>query len=85
MENEFWLNLSSKNLPKAKEFFIKLGFTMNDLHLAPHMVSMFIGSKKSVLTIFGLTRASLEKELASYFLPNQSMQLKKIGWSLFRM
>jgi hypothetical protein len=48
VENEFWLNLSSKNLPKAKEFFSKIGFTMNDRHQAPHMVSMFIGNKKAV-------------------------------------
>jgi predicted lactoylglutathione lyase len=52
MENEFWLNLSSKNLAKAKEFFTKLGFTMNDRHSAPHMVSMFIGNKKVVLNLF---------------------------------
>lgn len=52
MENEFWLNLSSKNLLKSKEFFIKLGFTMNDRHQAPHMVSMFIGNKKTVLNLF---------------------------------
>ncbi len=52
MENEFWLNLSSKNLPKAKEFFIKLGFIMNERHQAHHMVSMFIGNKKTVLNLF---------------------------------
>lgn len=52
MENEFWINLSSKNLPKAKEFFSKLGFAMNDRHQAPHMVSMFIGNKKTVLNLF---------------------------------
>ena len=52
MENEFWLNLSSKDLVKAKDFFTKLGFTMNDRHQAPHMVSMFIGNKKTVLNLF---------------------------------
>jgi predicted lactoylglutathione lyase len=52
MENEFWLNLSSKDLKKAKEFFSKLGFTMNDRQSAPHMVSMFIGHKKVVLNLF---------------------------------
>ncbi len=52
MENEFWLNLSSKDLPRAKEFFVKLGFTMNERHQAPHMVSMFIGNKKTVLNLF---------------------------------
>ena len=52
MENEFWLNLSSKDLPRAKEFFVKLGFTMNECHQAHHMVSMFIGNKKTVLNLF---------------------------------
>lgn len=52
MDNEFWLNLSSKDLAKAKEFFTKLGFTMNERHQSPHMVSMFIGSKKTVLNLF---------------------------------
>jgi uncharacterized protein len=52
MENEFWLNLPSKDLKKAKEFFIKLGFTMNDRHQADHMVSMFVGNKKVVLNLF---------------------------------
>jgi predicted lactoylglutathione lyase len=44
MENEFWLNLSSKNLPKAKEFFIKLGFTMNDRHQASRSSALRIDS-----------------------------------------
>ena len=52
MEHEFWLNLSSKDLVKAKEFFTKIGFTMNDHHQAPHMVSMLIGNKKTVLNLF---------------------------------
>ncbi len=52
MKNEFWLNLASKDLPRAKEFFTKLGFEMNNRHSAPHMVSMFIGNKKTVLNLF---------------------------------
>ena len=34
MKNEFWLNLASKDLAKAKEFFINLGFEINDKHQA---------------------------------------------------
>jgi predicted lactoylglutathione lyase len=52
MENDFWLNLASKDLKKAKEFFMKLGFTMNDRHAGPHMVSMFIGQNKVILNLF---------------------------------
>jgi len=52
MNNEFWLNLPSRDLVKAKEFFIKLGFTINERHQAPHMVSMFVGNKNVVLNLF---------------------------------
>lgn len=52
MEYEFWINLASKDLAKAKVFFTKLGFTMNEGHQAPHLVSMFIGNKKTVLNLF---------------------------------
>jgi predicted lactoylglutathione lyase len=52
MQNEFWLNLASKDLEKAREFFIKLGFKMNDRHASANMVSMFIGHKNVVLNLF---------------------------------
>jgi predicted lactoylglutathione lyase len=52
MQNEFWLNLPSKNLPKAKEFFVKLGFKMNEAHQMAHMVSMFVGNKSTVVNLF---------------------------------
>lgn len=52
MENDFWLNLSSKDLNKSKEFFLKLGFTLNDRHNGPHMLSMFVGNKKIVVNLF---------------------------------
>ena len=47
-----WLNLPSSDLKKAKEFFVKVGFEMNEMHQAPHMVSMFVGSKKTVVNLF---------------------------------
>ncbi len=52
MEKEVWLNLGSKDLVKAKTFFTKIGFTMNERHNAPHMVSMFVGSKNLVVNLF---------------------------------
>ena len=55
MENEFWINLSCKDLVKAKEFFLKIGFVMNERHQAPHMVSMFVGNKKTVVNLFNET------------------------------
>ncbi len=56
MENEFWLNLSSKDLKRSKEFFLKLGFIMNEAHASTDMVSMFIGKKKTVLNLFSETK-----------------------------
>lgn len=52
MKNEFWLNVASRDLAKAKEFFGKLGFPMNTHHQAPHMVSMLVGNKGVVLNLF---------------------------------
>ena len=52
MKGEFWLNISSKNLSKAKEFFHHLGFKVNDQHQGPHMVSLFVGNKNIVLNLF---------------------------------
>ncbi len=52
MENEFWINLSSKDLKKAKEFFVQIGFVLNERHSAPHMVSLLVGNKKVVLNLF---------------------------------
>jgi predicted lactoylglutathione lyase len=70
MENEFWINLSSKNLPKAKEFFAKLGFTINDRHQAPHMVSMFIGNKETVLNLF--TEELFQRFIGGHLITNTS-------------
>ncbi len=47
-----WINLSSKNLVKAKEFFTKIGFEINTRHQAAHMVSMFVGKNKVVVNLF---------------------------------
>ncbi len=52
MKNEFWLSIASKNLPKAKEFYSKLGFEINSKHADPDMVSMFVGDKNVVLNLF---------------------------------
>ena len=52
MQNEFWLNTSSKDLKKAKDFFLKIGFVMNERHGNPEMVSMFIGNSKTAMNLF---------------------------------
>lgn len=52
MDGEFWINLPSKNLDLTRKFFNDIGFEMNTMHAAPHMVSMFLGSKKIIVNVF---------------------------------
>lgn len=52
MKNEFWINLASKDLARARQFFTDIGFEINAAHNVPHMVSMFLGSKKIVVNLF---------------------------------
>jgi predicted lactoylglutathione lyase len=52
MKNDFWINLPTKNIARARKFFTDLGFEMNTAHAAPHMVSMFLGENKVIVNIF---------------------------------
>ena len=52
MQNELWINLSSKNISKAKAFFQEIGFEINNRHQAPHMLSLFVGSKQVIVNLF---------------------------------
>jgi predicted lactoylglutathione lyase len=46
MTKEIWLNLPSKDLNRTKEFFGKIGFTLNEKHTSCEMVCFEIGEKK---------------------------------------
>lgn len=59
MESVLWINLPSKDIAKAREFFTKIGFEINSRHQAPHMLSLFVGSNKVVVNFF---QESLFKE-----------------------
>ena len=52
MTKEIWINLPVKDLNKSKEFFTKLGFSLNSQHSSAESVSFFIGDKKVVLMLF---------------------------------
>lgn len=52
MNGSLWLNLPSKDLPRAKKFFTELGFEMDKAHEAPHMVSMILGSNRVIVNLF---------------------------------
>lgn len=52
MKDEFWINLPSHNVERARQFFSDIGFELDTTKPAPHMVSMLLGSKKIVVNIF---------------------------------
>jgi predicted lactoylglutathione lyase len=52
MESQFWLNLPSKDLNKAKEFFTKIGFKINERHSSPQMLGLLMGQNQIALNIF---------------------------------
>lgn len=52
MEKNLWLNLSSKDLKRAREFYSRLGFVINDQHPNPEMLSLFVGANKVVVNFF---------------------------------
>ena len=52
MTKEIWLNLPVKNVAKSKEFFEKIGFTLNEKHSSPDMVCFEVGEKKTTVLFF---------------------------------
>ena len=53
MIKEFWINLPVKDINKSREFFIKLGFSLNPgPGNSDESASLVIGNKKVVLMLF---------------------------------
>ncbi len=48
MENDFWLNLSSNDLTKAREFFVKLGFITDTIQSNEVLFSIGASSPSEV-------------------------------------
>lgn len=52
-QNTFWLNLSSKDLSRAKKFYEALpGFEINEKHSDTNMLGLFVGEGKVVVNFF---------------------------------
>jgi uncharacterized protein len=52
MMKEFWITLPAKDLSKSKEFFTKLGFTLNPrFSNSDEMVGLMIGDKKIIVNL----------------------------------
>jgi uncharacterized protein len=52
MTKEIWLNLPVRDVNKSKEFFEKIGFTLNEKHTGPDMVCFEVGEKKMTVLFF---------------------------------
>lgn len=52
MTKELWLNLPVRDVNKSKEFFGRIGFTLNEKHTAADMVCFEVGSKKMTVLFF---------------------------------
>lgn len=53
MIKEFWINLPVKDVNKSREFFTKLGFTLNPHYgNSAESASFLIGSKNLVMMLF---------------------------------
>jgi hypothetical protein len=49
---EIWLNLPVKDVGKSKEFFEKIGWTLNERHKTNDMVCFEVGAKKMTVLFF---------------------------------
>jgi uncharacterized protein len=53
MKNEFWVLLPVKDLQKSKQFYMELGFSLNDRQGNPeNMVGLLVGKKDIALNLF---------------------------------
>lgn len=53
MINDLWLNLPVSDIERSKEFFTKIGFTLNlKQGNSEHSACLLIGKKKSVVMLF---------------------------------
>ena len=52
MPKEIWINLPVKDVTKAKNFFVSLGFTFNETHSNESMAAMQVSDKNIALMLF---------------------------------
>lgn len=52
MTKEIWLNFPVKDISKTKEFFSKIGFTLNEQHSNETMVCFKVGKKDTTVLFF---------------------------------
>ncbi|MEP6903592.1 MAG: VOC family protein [Actinomycetota bacterium] len=52
MTKEMWLNFPVKDVVKSKDFFSKIGFSLNEKHTGNDMVCFEVGTKKMTVLFF---------------------------------
>ena len=64
MPKEIWINLPVKDVAKAKEFFVSLGFTANNAHSNPTMAALTISDKNIAVMLFDANTFSHVNQMA---------------------
>lgn len=49
---EIWVNLPVKDVERSKEFFSRIGFTLNEKHMGPDMACFLVGEKNIAVLFF---------------------------------
>jgi predicted lactoylglutathione lyase len=52
MTKEIWINLPVKDVNKSKEFFSRIGFSLNEKHTSGDMACFEVGEKKMTVLFF---------------------------------
>jgi predicted lactoylglutathione lyase len=52
MTKDLWINLPVKDVEKSKEFFTRIGFTLNETHVSPDMACFNVGEKNLTVLFF---------------------------------
>ena len=52
MVKQIWLNLPVEDVAKAREFFIKIGFSFNDKHESPDCSCLIVGDNNFPVMLF---------------------------------
>lgn len=52
MTKEMWLNFPVRDLGKTKEFFSRIGFSLNEQHTSGEMACFSVGEKKMTVAFF---------------------------------
>jgi predicted lactoylglutathione lyase len=75
MTKELWINLPVKNVEKARNFFIEIGFKSDEKHETATSAAIMVGSKNIVVMLFeeNQLQGFLQNELTDTTKSNEMM------------